>query len=171
MKFAKGLLLVLAILSVTFTSDLHAQKMIRAFHQAITADPISLAFGVLNARYEDQINPENSFTILGQYYSFGDWTAVGIGGSFRWYLLQEDTKAIKGFSFGPAIAIQAWSSSYSSDYNGTIVSIGAEAAYKFVIDAGFAIEPNLVILYGTSKLTGLEYRTVSLGVSLGYAWP
>ncbi len=142
------------------------------FHQAISGDPISLAFGLLNVSYEQQIAPKNSFTVFGSYWSYSDWSAGGFGGSYRFYLMQETVRALEGFSFGPFASVSFWS--YSNAYyhydGGTSIAIGAEAAYKWVFSGGFMVEPIIRLSFPLTTITGLSYHGTSVGVNLGYAW-
>lgn len=168
----KSIIVSLVIMFIMFGSvnEMHAQKRVRNYIHSITANPIALAFGVLNVTYEQQIGPKNSFTGFGSYWSFGDWTAIGIGGSYRWYIMADQANPIQGLSAGPLAAIGFWD--YDTDtYEGsTSLAIGGEVAYKWVFDGGFSIEPIAQISFNLLDIEGLSYRPVSIGVNLGYAW-
>lgn len=142
------------------------------YHQAIGGDPLALAFGTLTVTYEQQVAPKNSFTIFGSFWGYDDWTAGGIGASYRFYLLQQSTRALEGFSFGPFFQISYWSYDnphYTYD-GGTSFALGGEAAYKWVFGGGFEVEPNIHISFPITTITGLSYHGVWLGITLGYAW-
>jgi hypothetical protein len=161
------------ILSLALVVLLAASSSMQAkFNQSISGNPISLAFGLFNATYEQQIAPKNSFTVFGSYWSYSDWTAGGFGGSYRFYLIQETTRAIEGFSFGPFASVAFWSwNGYGYSYDGgTSIAIGAEAAYKWVFSGGFMVEPIVQISFPLTNITGLSYHGTSVGVNLGYAW-
>jgi len=164
----KKLFLSLFLSIFLLTPNISSAKF---YHQAIGGDPLSLAFGILNVTYEQQVAPKNSFTILGQFASYSDWSAGGIGASYRFYLLQQSVRALEGFSFGPFINVTYWSYNGSYSYSGgTGFAIGAEATYKWVVGGGFEIEPNIHISFPITTITGLSYRGTWLGVTLGYAW-
>jgi hypothetical protein len=139
----------------------------KAYTKSISGDPIGLIFGLFNVTYEFQTGPQNSMTIFGNYLFPTGWTALGLGASYRWYIVKEKKKKIiEGFSFGPKAMFSYWGSDV--DDGGIGFSIGGEAAYKWVF-GGFVVEPivNLMIpvvkYYGNSVYFGL-------GVNLGYAW-
>ena len=156
--------LIAIFLGILFFAQAQEAK---AYSKAITADPISLIWGNFNVTYEFQTGPQNSLTILGSYYYPSGWSAIGLGASYRWYIVKEKKKKIiEGFSFGPKGILSFWSSSVED--GGVGFSLGAEAAYKWVF-GGFAVEPIFSLMiplvkYGTS---GVYY---GLGVNLGYAW-
>ncbi|HET7152426.1 MAG TPA: hypothetical protein VFJ29_01575 [Candidatus Kapabacteria bacterium] len=155
-----------------FTSSAQAQ-----YSNSIGADPISLAFGRLAVTYEHRVSTSNSFSIFGSYWSFIDWAAYGIGGSYRWYLdVGNDKQALEGLSVGPLIGFASWSWSgdaafLNTSYSGGIsIIICGSAAYKWVF-GGFVVEPNATISFNAVQPTGLSgYNAFGLGVNLGYAW-
>jgi hypothetical protein len=152
-----------------FTSSAQAQ-----YSNSIGADPISLAFGVLNVTYEHKVAPTNSFTIFGSYFSIIDWSAYGIGGTYRWYLdVGNDKQALEGLSLGPLaeIAFWSWNGSYYSYSGGASVIIGGNVSYKWIFGGGFVVEPNATIAFNAAAPTGFSgYHAFGLGVNLGYAW-
>ncbi len=175
MRFGTFFYAVIAIvLIIGVSNEAYSQKTIKKYNQAITGNPIGLAFGFLNATYEQQVSKDNSFTAFGSYWSFGGWTAFGVGGSYRWYLMQDDKKALEGLSFGPMVSLGFWSYDnlgYIDDWgSGTSFAIGAEGAYKFVFDGGFTVEPIVQIGFNVLTITGLDYRAFGLGCNIGYAW-
>jgi hypothetical protein len=155
-------------LCMVCSTNLWAQR----YTHSISADPISLAFGVFNATYEWQTAPINSFTIFGEYWSFVDWSAYGIGASYRWYphLFEDGKKPLEGFSVGPRIDISFWNwGGYTGlNNNYTSIGIGGEAAYKWVF-GGFVVEPLIVINIPILKIV-YTYGAFGPGVNLGYAW-
>lgn len=166
---------VIAIAMLFSTVDGNAQKAAKRFHQSIGANPLGLAFGMLNATYEQQLKAKNSFTISGYYWSFLDWSAYGIGGSYRWYLFDKDTgkQPLEGFSAGPLVSFSTWSydGAFNSTFDGGInVAIGGEAGYKWVFGSGFMVEPIIQVSFGIISITGLDYQPFGAGVNLGYAW-
>lgn len=148
---------------------------------AISANPIGLAFGILNATYEHKVGTSNSFTVSGYRFSFAtNWSAYGIGGSYRWYFnLDDGKKPIQGLSAGPLIAFGFWSWDGPDIYDpwgildsydgGTSVAIGGELAYKWVF-SGFVVEPILALTFNAVDITGLSYQAYGVGVNLGYSW-
>ena len=171
MKFKLFVVLIIATLALSLPSKgVYAQS----YNNAISANPIGLAFGMLNATYESRLSAVNTFTISGYYWKIVDWTAFGFGGSYRWYLklLQDNKKPIEGLSAGPALAIGfwKWDGPYGSTLDGgTSIAIGGEVAYKWVFD-GFVVEPIITIMFNAASITGLTYDPFRGGVNLGYAW-
>jgi len=140
----------------------------KSYTKSISADPISLIFGMFNVTYEFQTAPQNSWTIFGSYYfPSSSWTVLGAGASYRWYLLNsKKTNIIEGFSFGPKAYISYWGSDISD--GGVGFTIGGEAAYKWVF-GGFTVEPIFNLLIPLVKYYGNSLN-VGIGVNLGYAW-
>lgn len=176
MKLKNLLLVSVLSLAMLFSAvEADAQKkVVKNYKQSIGANPLGLAFGLLNATYEQQLSKNNSFTVSGLYWSIGSWTAWGLGGSYRWYLLQTDTgkRPLEGFSAGPLISFSSWSYDYDFDIvnidEGINVAIGAEAGYKWIFGSGFMVEPTVSVSFG---LTGVgDFTPFGLGVNLGYAW-
>ena len=169
--------LISTILSVAFILAIFVSSpqisTAAKYNQNIAANPLGLIFGILNVTYEQQIQPKNSFTVSGFFYSYDeDWTGGVIGGSYRFYLLQEDKRAIEGFSFGPLAQIAFWSYNGHAAYDGgSVFYIGGEAAYKWVFNKNFSVEPIFSLFFGLNQLTGLGgFQSYGLGVNLGYAW-
>ncbi len=163
----------MAYIIIFSSTELSAQKKVtpvEKYSNGISANPIGLVFGFLNATYEFQTAPENSITISGYYWNFLGWTAYGFGGSYRFYIVKEEKKAIiEGFSFGPAASIGFWGYESSLYSNATSFAIGGEAAYKWVW-GGFMLEPNVQLMINVLNIEGLAYRSFGLGVNIGYAW-
>ncbi len=166
--------LFVIILVAVFAIALPSKSLVaQSYNNAISANPIALAYGMFNATFESRMSAANSFTISGYYWSFGSWTAFGIGGSYRWYLklIQDNKKPLEGLSAGPALAVGfwKWDNTYYNYGGGTSIAIGGEAAYKWVFD-GFVVEPILQIMFNVANIQGLDYRPFGAGVNLGYAW-
>jgi hypothetical protein len=170
-------LLAIAIATILSFQVLHAQGQ---YKHAISGDPLDLLISkVFNATYEHQLSAKNTFTVSASYYSYSDWwSAMGIGGSYRWYfpgLFNDGKNPIEGFSAGPMARVSFWSwdgpdTPYYDDYTGDVyIVIGGEAAYKWVFD-GFVVEPIVRIGFGVTDITGLGYDAYGAGVNIGYAW-
>ncbi len=157
-------LLLSLLIGIFFLAEVQPAK---SYSSSISGDPIALIFGYFNVTYEFQMSPTNSLTLFGSYFFPSDWTAIGLGASYRWYIVKEKKKKIiEGFGFGPKAVLSFWSSNI---YDGGVgFSIGGEAAYKWVF-GGFVVEPivslmiPLVKYYGSGVFAGI-------GVNLGYAW-
>lgn len=172
MKFKLFVIFLVAVFALSLPSK---GLMAQSYNNAISVNPIALAFGMFNATYESRLSAANSFTVSGYYWGYSSWKAYGFGGSYRWYLklLQDNKKPLEGLSAGPAIAIGFWSwggETYFGAYDGgTSIAIGGEAAYKWVFD-GFVVEPILQFMFNVASITGLSYQPFGAGVNLGYAW-
>ena len=167
-KFSLFIIILSLITMCTLSPAAKAQK----HEHSISANPIGLVFGVINATYENKLSKENSFTVSGYYWSYSSWNAFGVGGSYRWYIV--DKHALEGFSFGPVVSLGFWSWDGNSIVNdnydgGTSLSIGGEAAYKWIFGS-FVVEPQVGFSINLIKINGLSYRGFGLGVNLGYAW-
>ncbi len=161
---------VLLVIALSFIPTQRADAQAR--DHSITADPIGLAFGLLNATYEQRVGNANSFTVFGSYWSYSEWTAVGFGGSYRWYFNLNDGKTpLEGLSAGPMISVGFWDwgGPFASFDGGTSIAIGGELAYKWIFNQ-FVVEPILRLNFNVADINGLDYRAYGLGVNLGYAW-
>ncbi len=166
-------IIVLIALALAFTASFQnaqAQKKVMNYTKAISANPVFLAFGKVSATYEQQIAPANSFTALFIYNSYSSWTGIEFGGSYKWYIMPDQEKPIKGLSAGPLAALGMWSYKTEVYDNSMSLAIGGEIAYKWVFDGGFMVEPIAQIVFNILDVEGLTYRPVAVGVNLGYAW-
>lgn len=164
------------LIALALTSVPGQQAQAQARDHSISADPLGLALGMLNATYEQRVGSTNSFTVYGSYWSISDWTAFGFGGSYRWYFNLNDGKTpLEGLSAGPAVTIGFWDFGgykiFNESYGGTSIAIGGELAYKWIFNQ-FVVEPILRVNFNVTDVSGLgsTYRGYGLGVNLGYAW-
>ncbi len=149
------------LIALALTSVPGQQAQAQARDHSISADPLGLAFGMLNATYEQRV---------------GGTTAFGFGGSYRWYFNLNDGKSpLEGLSAGPAVTIGFWDYGgykiFNESYGGTSIAIGGELAYKWIFNQ-FVVEPILRVNFNVTDVSGLgsTYRGYGLGVNLGYAW-
>jgi len=146
-----------------------SQRVVRNYNESITANPLALAFGILNVNYEMQVSRENSFAIGGTYYGYQGWTGFGVSGTYKWYLFQDAEKAIKGFGFGPSVSVGYIGYRDDTYDNRLTLAIGGEATYKWILD-DFVLEPVFGVNYNVLVDDGMDWRFFYLGVNLGYAW-
>ncbi|MDX9789703.1 MAG: hypothetical protein WC313_08800 [Candidatus Kapaibacterium sp.] len=168
----KILLICGAVLfSIVFANlqEAQAQRVIKNYNEAITANPLVLAFGLLNVNYERQVSAENSMVIGLTYLGYQGWTGINITGMYKWYLLQDQEKAIKGFGFGPTLQVGYIGYRDDSYSSRAVVAIGGEASYKWIID-DFVLEPVFGLNYNVTVDSGMDWRPFYLGVNVGYAW-
>ena len=163
---------IVLCVALAVPQDMKAQS----YSNSLSADPLGLAFGMLNATFESRVGAQNSFTLFGNYYTstyLADWTAFGFGGSYRWYFdINDGKRPIQGLSAGPFIAFSFWSwggPSWINYDNSLAVAIGGEGAYKWVF-GGFVVEPYLRLALPITKGDGITYRGYGLGCNLGFAW-
>ncbi len=165
-------LLMVALLSMLFiaaTENSYSQRIIKNYNEAITANPLAFAFGIFNVNYEMQVSRDNSVVLGAQYLGYQGWTGFGLSGTYKWYIFQEDEKAIKGFGFGPQASVLFLGYENDSYSNRMALSIGGEASYKWILD-DFVLEPVFGINYNVLSEKGLDWRPFYLGVNVGYAW-
>ena len=147
------------------------------YNYAIGINPIGLAFGMINATYEQKLSRTNSFTVSGDFFTISDWYAIGLSGSYRFYYKLHDGQkpALEGFSFGPLLSIAYWNFTGNkdarNDYGGMSIAIGGEVAYKWAFTDNFYIEPTINVSINVLKITGdPTYSLFHGGVAIGYAW-
>lgn len=161
--------LFVTFIFVGFSSNVYSQRVVKNYNEAITANPLALAFGIFNVNYEMQVSKENTLVIGGIYYGYQGWTGFGVSGTYKWYIFQDQEKPIKGFGFGPSAAIAFLGYTNDTYSNRMSLSIGGEASYKWIFD-DFVLEPVFGINYNVLSEAGLDWRPFYLGVNVGYAW-
>ncbi len=168
----KGLLIAVTIvvaIFVSMTDKCEAQRVMKNYNEAITANPLALAFGIFNLNYEMQVSQENSLVLGASYYHYSGWTGFSLSGMYKWYLFQEKDKAIKGFGFGPSLSLGHMGYRDETYDNGLTFAIGGEANYKFIFD-DFVLEPVFGANFNVLSRNGLNWQPFYLGVNVGYAW-
>ncbi|WP_396601397.1 DUF3575 domain-containing protein [Algibacter sp. R77976] len=159
----KKLLLCIAIAVLGFTN-------VNAQDQAIKANPIGLAFGVANAGYEFTVNDNQTATISGLYYNISDISGFGAGAEYRFYF--SSGEALRGWHAGPSVGY--FSLKDDLDTSAGFFSIGGEIGHQWILGEHFVIDTfaGLGYVAGNSDdfNVSLSTTTISLGVSLGYAW-
>ncbi len=163
---------LMAIFVITGSANAQTQG---GYKYNVSIDPIDLLVSdVLNANFEFKLSNSNSFLVSASYYRYSDiLTGFGIGGTYRWYfdLVKDGKKALEGFSVGPCARISYWSWDIANSESDAYFTIGAEAAYKWIFDGGWSIEPIFRISFGLTDVTYLsDYNSFGLGVNLGYSF-
>jgi hypothetical protein len=154
------------------------------YTSAISADPIHLVFGWFDATYEYRLSVNNSILANGNYWGWNNWSGYGLTIAYRRYFSfskggQLNKQALEGFSLGPMVGIAFWSWKGDAEYNndgsqftgGTSVQVGIAAAYKWIFNGGWFIEPNLLMLFNPvhpSHFAG--FPQFDVGGNIGYAW-
>ena len=146
--------------------------------KVVSVNPISLTYGRINASLETKMGADNSFTVTAGYWDlgWGDWYALNIGASYKWYLdlFEEGKKSLNGLALGPRADF--YQNSYSGTYRDydsySTFTIGAEVSYKWVFGEGkWAIEPNLSFAFPvTKKRYGFAWQGHGWGVNVGYCF-
>ncbi|MFC2130955.1 hypothetical protein ACFLSQ_05935 [Bacteroidota bacterium] len=179
MNFKITIILIIAALFISITpNNLSAAKT--SYAEAITIDPLNfLLNGIINAKYEQKLSKNNSFTVGGVLFydsnKDGKWLGVGLSGSYRWYfdLFKTRKKPLQGFSVGPRVTISHYSftpdKNVGSDFGGVMGTIGGEAMYKWVWD-NFVLETGIVLNFPILEAEGSNYSAFGLNASIGYAW-
>jgi hypothetical protein len=171
--------MMLSALFLTFVpNESLSQRVVRNYNEAITANPLSLYYGILNVNYEMQVSKDNSLTMGAVYSNYSGWTGIGLQGSYKWYLFQEKDKAIQGFGFGPSVNIAYFMYENDTYASGIVLAPGFELSYKFIID-NFVLEPvggfnyNLLKSHTAKQdknVDGLKWQAYYIGINIGYAW-
>lgn len=169
-KLFKILFLGCIILVVNITI-LNAQRVVKKYDNAITGNPIALAFGVLDATYEMALSNENSFSAGLRISNYRGWSGVGFFASYRWYIFQQQYKMLKGLSFGPIATLDFLSYETAAFKNSTPLGVGGEVAYKWIFEGGFVVEPVIKIHFNIINFDGSDrYRPFTFGINVGYAF-
>ncbi|MEI6088877.1 MAG: hypothetical protein WCR42_00340 [bacterium] len=163
---------------VSYQADAQTKVKRVKYNNTLSANPIALMFGNFPITYEKALKGNNTVTCNFTYTGYDGWSGFNLGGSYRWYVLTTNKyKPNEGLSAGPTILFGYWgadSKLSNGNKSGFLVTLGAEAAYKMVIDKGFSIEPIVQInfpLKSKSVAPNIQnYKAFTLGVNLGYSW-
>lgn len=159
----KKLLLCIAITLLGLTN-------VKAQEQAIKLNPIGLAFGVANAGYEFSTNDNQTLTLAGLYYNISDVSGFGAGVEYRFYF--SSGEALRDWHAGPSIGYFSLEDDFSNSAG--FFSIGGEIGHQWIFGEHFALDvfAGLGYVAGSSDdlAVSVSSASISLGVSLGYAW-
>lgn len=140
-----------------------------AFSQtnAVKANPLGLVFGVVSVDYERALNDTQSISANANYLDIAGTEAYGVGTEYRFYFSNE---ILKGWHLGPTAGYYSFKEDHKP--RGHIYAIGAEGGYQWVFDNGFLIDTFANFNYFDASVEAKDVRgsTMSLGVSIGYAW-
>lgn len=116
----------------------------------IKVNPFGLAFGVLNASYENFVSDNASFTLRANFYSrkFGDYryTGFGVGGGYRFYLSNNERP--KGLYVGPIANVGFLGANDDFIGNYTLITIGGVIGYQLKLSDRFTLDFNVGPTYG-----------------------
>lgn len=138
--------------------------------QAIKVNPVGLLFGIANAGYEFSTNESQTLTISGLYYNVSEISGFGAGLDYRFYF--SSGQALRGWHAGPSVGYFGLKD--DSNNSAGFFSIGGAAGHQWIFGEHFALDvfAGLGYVAGNSDdlSTSINALSVSLGVSLGYAW-
>lgn len=116
----------------------------------IKANPLGLAFGVLNASYEKFTGDNTSFTLRANFYSRGlggyRYTGFGVGGGYRFYL--SDNERPKGLYVGPIANVGFIGGDDDFIGNYTLITVGGIIGYQLMLGDKFTMEFSAGPTYG-----------------------
>lgn len=163
-------LLAVCFVLIASASTIFAQARTSAKTQVISVDALGLVQrgGFITAQYEWKTAPTNSIHIRGIFSTYTTYTGFGVGGAYRFYIA--DSRALTGLSVAPVAHIFFYSSS-ALNKSTQVVSVGGEAAYKWIFDQ-FSVEPGIGLQIGFlgEDLPFLNTARFYGQVHLGYAW-
>jgi len=128
---------------------------------ALTVQPLGLALGIGNLEYEHMLGPDTAGAVRLNFFtrSLGDWNAnaIGIGGSYRWFVPLGTETPPRGLWYGPAIDLLNINAKFGGDSGSSnFVQLAGEIGYKWI----FRQTSNLVV----SPLAQLGYNLGSLSI-------
>ncbi len=154
-------LLIIAVFTFSFVS---------AQEQAVKANPIGIAFGVANAGYEFSIKDSQTLTLSALYYNISDISGFGVGAEYRFYF--SSNEALRGWHAGPSVGYFSLSDDF--DNSAGFFSIAGEVGHQWILKEHFLIDTfaGIGLITGSSDglTTSVSSTSISIGVSLGYAW-
>lgn len=158
---------------ISYQADAQTKVKRVKYNNTLTINPLGLMFGYLPVTYEKALKNDNTVTGYLIYADYNSWTAINIGGSYRWYFTTKKYKPNEGLSAGPMIMAGYWGydAKLSDGFeSGMTLGLGVEGAYKLIIDKGFTVEPIIQFHYPVLKPKDLKYIPYSFGFNLGYSW-
>lgn len=140
---AKFFQLAFALVFCFGCASVNAQSLIKA-------NPFGLAFGVLNASYENFVSDNASFTLRANFYSrkLGGvrFTGFGAGGGYRFYL--SDNERPKGLYVGPIANIATISTNDEVNDGYALITIGGIIGYQLRLSDRFYMDFSVGPTYG-----------------------
>jgi hypothetical protein len=137
-----------------------------AQRKIIKANPLGLVFGIANIGIEISERKNQSTTFSALYYSKSNAAGFGVGLEKRFYF--QTNESLRGFHAGPSVGYLNLSN--DSDENINIFSVGVEVGHQWFLSKKFTVD----LFSGAVFFTGSPYLnetlSISLGLSLGYAW-
>lgn len=142
--------------------------------QIIKVAPVSLAFGTINAGFEQQLGEKSSIYPSASFYSSSGTSGIGLGLQYRKYLSGSKNFPV-GFFIAPEVQYAGLSSKAAglADYSYSAFSVGAQIGYQWLLADRFTLETTLGPAYWISSLkSGYEVSfngiLPSFGINLGY---
>ncbi len=146
--------------------------------QVLSANPLGLVFGIMNLEYERTIDQKSTWSVRGLYWGADDegweWTAFGLGGSYRRYFA---SNAPKGGYWGAGIDSLSISADYVDESGSSVFFIPkVEIGYQWLLGNTVAINLGGDVRYviGTLDIAGEKFPVSGFGIglklALGYAW-
>jgi hypothetical protein len=156
---------VIALIAIVTLSDkTQAQSYVKL-------NPVALAFGSINASYEQVLKAKNSFEVGTSIFIASGYTGLGAHGQYRFYLGNDD--APKGLFVAPEVGV---SFGKFSNSNFTAFNAGGLVGYQWLFSQdkfSFQIGIGPAYYFGASSL-GSDFRyngvlptgTLSLGYKI-----
>jgi hypothetical protein len=176
-------LLIGFCLSVPAEAQKAKMKKIK-YSRSFTVNPVALAFNNVQFTYEQRIPKKmNSWSTGLIWNNYNGYYGFELHGSYRWYLnkqIGQKYLPLEGFSVGPAVSLGYFmvEEELTPDprEEGLGITIGAEAAYKIILNKGLTAEPYLCFRYmvltpDDTFYPSDKYGMFSLGVNVGYSLP
>ncbi len=153
----------------------------QSFEHVVKTNPIGLAFGNLNLKYEKTIGTTSS-VLIGANYIYKllgvEINGYGFNLGYRYYFTNKKKDIPSGFYVMPQAK---YSSAGSGNDKITDISFGAEVGYQWAFDSGFTLDLGAGPLYhiltiednntntGAFNQTG-NYILPSFTFAIGYAF-
>jgi len=158
--------------ALSFIGFLSAQKSV------VKTNPIGLAFGNLNAKYETALNSKTSILVGANYFYklFGvSVNSFGLDGEYRFFFTNKKKNVPEGFYIGPSVGVN-FINQKDIDYSATSLGIGATLGYQWIWDSGFVLDLGLGPQYTTvlsesgTSTTSFSGVLPRLSFAIGYAF-
>ena len=146
--------------------------------QIVKTNPLGLAFGNINAKYEHVINDKQSVQVGAKYiYKFliFEVNGFGVDGEYRFFVM--DKPSPNGLYVGPSLSFNYLKQKYNdffeeAAYSITTLGVGGTIGFQWVTKGGFCIDTGIGPQY-TLELTNDSESSYSgflprVALSIGY---
>lgn len=144
----------------------------------IKTNPLGMAFGNFNAKYEHVLSAKSSVSVGASFFTkiLGtDVSGFGVNTDYRYYITHKKLEAPEGFYLGPNISFN-FGKEKNTNFSYPLLGIGANLGYQIVWDSGFVLDigmgPQYVFATAVDESSSISGGGVipNFTLGIGYAF-